>query len=100
MWKKEYLDKIIVWEFKHTWEQEVNIDLIKEKWSHLWYISFTHFWENPHYTLVKLLRNDSEITDIKLTISKEQAMKIAKELDLIYQKSSMFRNAWTYVKNN
>jgi len=96
MKKKEYLDKIIVWDFKHTGEIQINIDLIKDNWSHLWYINFTNFWDNPHYRIIKLLRKDSEITDIKITISKEQAMKIVKELNLIYHKSFLFNHAWHY----
>ena len=93
---KEYLNKIIVWEFKHTWEQEINIDLVIEKWSHLWYISVTNFSQKENFKLIKILRKDSKIRDIKFTISKKQALDVVKQLNLTYYPSYIFKNAWNY----
>ena len=92
MKNKEYLNDIVI-DYKHTWILQVNVDLIIKKWNHLWYIYYSNFWDKPKYRLVKLLRKDSEITDIKVAITKKQTLEIVDKLSLNYYKSYIFKNA-------
>ncbi len=69
---------ITVGEFKSTGINEVSIEMVIKQWNHLWWIAQ---W-NEEYRIIKYVRKDSGLTDIKLTISEEQANEIIKILNL------------------
>lgn len=72
--------KIVKGEFNDTGVNDVDIDLIASKWNHLWMLAE---WQiDNSWRVVKYVRKDSCITEIKLTISWQQANEIVKKLDL------------------
>ena len=92
---KEYLDNIIIWEYEITWILQIDTNLVIEHWSHLWYIFHSKVWGGNKFQLVKKLRKDSDIRDIKLTISEYQANILINKLKLNkYQE--FFKNMWVY----
>lgn len=74
--KKEI--KITKGELKHTGINEVDIDLIVKKWNHLWIL--TEWTRDNSWRVVKYVRKDSPMTQIKITISWKQANEIAEKL--------------------
>mgnify|MGYP003658791215 FL=1 len=72
--------KIVKGEFKDTGINEIDIDLVASKWSHLWML--TEWQRDNSWRVVKYIRKDSGITEIKLTISWQQANELVKKLGL------------------
>lgn len=75
------MKSIVLGKFKDTGINEIDIDLVTSKWNHLWMLTE---WERDNsWRVVKYVRKDSGITEIKLTISWQQANEIVKKLDLM-----------------
>ncbi|MCK9456999.1 MAG: hypothetical protein M0R31_06870 [Candidatus Riflebacteria bacterium] len=72
--------KIVKGEFKDTGINEIDIDLVVSKWNHLWVL--TEWQRDNSWRVIKYIRKDSPITEIKLTISWQQANELVKRLDL------------------
>ena len=72
--------QIVKGEFKDTGINEIDIDLVASKWNHLWML--TEWQSDNSWRVVKYIRKDSGITEIKLTISWQQANDLVKRLDL------------------
>ena len=67
--------------FKYTGINDIDIDLVTDKWNHLWMLAE---WKvDNSWKIVKYIRKDSQNTEIKLTISCEQATELIKNLGLI-----------------
>jgi len=99
---------IIKGEFKLTGINKIDIDLVIRKWNHLWWLAE---WKGGDWRLIKYLRKDSGITEIKLIISEEQAKELIEKLSLVSENggfSSAFNwrrqsdidslNAWRITK--
>ena len=85
--------KIVKGEFKDTGINEVDIDLIVNKWNHLWVLAE---WQRDNsWRIIKYIRKDSGITEIKITISCQQANEIVKRLDL-KPEQSIFRSGYSW----
>lgn len=72
--------KIVLGEFKDTGINKIDVDLVINKWNHLWIL--TEWQIDNSWRIVKYLRKDSPITKIKITISYKQAQEIIEKLDL------------------
>lgn len=72
--------KVVKGEFKNTGINEIDIDLVASKWNHLWMLA--EWQEDNSWRVVKNIRKDSETTEIKLTISWQQANELRKRLGL------------------
>jgi hypothetical protein len=72
--------KIVKGEFKDAGINEIDIDLVVSNWNHLWML--TEWQRDNSWRVVKYIRKDSPITEIKLTISWQQANELVKRLDL------------------
>ncbi len=82
----------IVGKFNNTGANTIDIDLVVKDWSHLWSIS----QYGAEFTLLKGIRKDSSITELKTKISAEQADELIKKLPLQMVKSTIFRQASTW----
>ena len=91
----EQKDSIVVGDFKQTGGNVVDVEKVCSKWNHLWSISQ---W-GDEFRLIKGVRKDSPIVSIKLLISKVQAMALIAQLDLVQMRSSTFRRASTWRKD-
>lgn len=109
------METIVVGDFKQTGINEIDIDLVIRKWNHLWWISE---WrgEDGNWRIIKYKRKDSPNTEIKLTISEDQARLLIKKQSLVsenggFRSASSWRrqtdidylNAWRtakYLKTN
>lgn len=88
------METIIVGEFKLTGINKIDIDLVIRKWNHLYWVSE---WRGSDWRIVKYRRKDSAITDIKLTISEDQARELIKKLSLISVNSG-FRSGFSWYR--
>lgn len=79
----------VIIDYQTTGNCKIDIDFVIKKWNHLWWLSQ---WNNE-FRLIKYVRKDSPMTDIKVTISIDQAYKLIKKLDLICEQSSTFSSA-------
>ena len=91
-------------EFKQTGINEIYIDNVCKMWSHLWMICEWRVTPaerklrpgaKDSFRLVKMLRKDSQITQLKLTISDYQARQLITRLDLTALNVG-FKGAWTW----
>ncbi len=73
------MSDIIIGDFNHTGINTINVELVCEKWNHLWLVSQ---WKND-FRLIKYRRIDSANTIIKVSISDIQAKEIINKLLLI-----------------
>lgn len=73
----------------------VDVEYLIKKWNHLYWIAQ---WENT-YRLIKMVRKDSPMSQVKVTISEEQAKELIKILGL-EPNSSLFKSATTWKKPN
>ncbi len=73
--------KIIKGDLKNTGVNEIDIDFVVSKWNHLWML--TEWQRDNSWRIIKYIRKDSQITEIKLTISWQQANELVKKLGLI-----------------
>lgn len=87
--------KDIVTKFQHIGPCEINIDVVSKKWNHLWKIIQ---WGKEEFRLVKFLRKDSPDTELKVTISKGQAIEIITKLNLVSIQSLVFNSGKTWEK--
>lgn len=88
-------ETIIVGEFKMTGKNEIDVEKVVKKWNHLWLIS----QYGAEFRLVKGIRKDSSISEIKLTISAEQADELIDKIGLAPIKSGIFTKALTWKKS-
>lgn len=83
----------IIVEYKLTGMLEIYIDKVISKWSYLWYLAE---WRHDNtWTLIKYLRKDSCITDIKINISEIQAKELIEKLNLISE-NNIFNSAFSW----
>ena len=75
---------------------ELDIDLVVEKWNHLWALIENR--RANEWQLIKYIRKDSPRLDIKLTISKEQANELIERVDLT-DYGSCFASYFTWVRD-
>ena len=85
--------KIIKGDFKNTGINEIDIDFVVKKWNHLWML--TEWQRDNSWRIIKYIRKDSPITEIKLTISWQQANELAKKLGLISTNTG-FRSGFSW----
>ncbi len=85
--------KIVKGEFKDTGINEIDIDLVVSKWNHLWVI--TEWQRDNSWRVVKYIRKNSGIADIKLTISCKQANELIKRLNL-KPANTLFRSGYSW----
>lgn len=70
----------LISEFTHCGPNDIDLVKVISKWNHLWYI-----YENrldDRFTLVKNLRKDSDIVDLKIKIPSEVANNLIDNLSL------------------
>jgi hypothetical protein len=85
----------IIKDYQLTGELEVNVDNVVKMWNHLWVIYEWRDSLNPNFRLVKRLRKDSEILDIKCSISTSQAMEIINRVEL-FPTNQFFPSSYTW----
>jgi len=89
---KSNVENIMV-EFQLIGENEIYVDIVVSKWSHLWYIAE---WRSDNsWRLIKYSRKDSPNTDIKITISEKQAQELINKLNLVSE-NQFFRSAYSW----
>jgi len=86
--------KILKGEFKETGGNEIDIDVVIEHWNHLWFISERR--QKDEWKLIKQLRKDSNLIKLRLTIFPNQANELIKRLDLKPDKSTIFKNTYSW----
>ena len=72
--------EIVKGEFKDTGINKIDVDLVVSKWNHLWLLA--EYQRDNFWRVVKYKRKDSEIAEIKVAISWQQANELVKRLDL------------------
>lgn len=85
--------RIVKGDFKDTGINEIDIDLVVTKWNHLWFL--TEWQIDNSWRIVKFIRKDSPITDIKMTISPQQAKELINKLNLIPTNTG-FRSGYSW----
>ena len=85
--------KIIKGEFKEIGINEIDVDLVVSKWNHLWVLS--EWRVDNSWRLIKFIRKDSQITEMKLTICDKQANDIINKLEL-KPINTGFKNGYTW----
>ena len=90
--------KILVREFKETGIKEIDINVVVSHWNDLWVL--TERRKKNLWTLTKQVRKDSPLLELRFTISADQAHKLIERLDLKADKSSIFKEvySWKTVK--
>jgi hypothetical protein len=83
----------IIKSFNMTGPCEIDIDLLEKKWDHRFWLSQ---WDTE-FRLIKYLRRGSGCTEIKCTISNEQAQEIIQRLKLV-STGSIFRSGASWRK--
>ena len=89
------IEDVVVKEFNDTGICAVDVDMAVKKWNHLWSLSQ---WKDT-FRLVKMLRKDSDIRDLKVEISNEQAEELIKRMSLVQIQSGVFNSGSTWRKN-
>ena len=89
---------IIVGKFNETGGNTININLVVSRWNHLWLIS----QYGAKFTLIKGVRKDSDLRQIKTQISATQANELIQKLGLKQMKSQIFTkgSTWRTYENN
>jgi len=87
----------LVTKYNLTGECEINVKLVAKKWNDRFWISQWH----EEYTLCRHAKNASNFskTNLKVRIPKQQAHELIGSLNLIDDKSTVFRNARTWMKD-
>lgn len=73
----------------------VDVEYLVKVWNHLYWVAQ---WEDT-YRLIKMIRKDSPMTSIKVTIGEEQAKELIKIVGL-EPSSGYFKSATTWKKPN
>jgi hypothetical protein len=73
----------------------IDIDEVAKKWNHLFLITQ---WHDEFY-LIKFLRKDSQIKEINIQISRDQALELIKKINIKKIDSSTFNFASTWVNS-
>ncbi len=84
----------IIKEYHMTGPCLIDIDLLEKKWDHRFWLKQ---WKDE-FTLIKYLRRGSGSTDIKCSITNEQAQEIIQRLKLVQTKNLMFNSASSWRK--
>lgn len=71
----------LITEYQLTGPCQIDVDTACEKWNHLWVL--LEWRANDSWRLVKHLRKDSPITQVKVSISRDQAKEIRDRLGLV-----------------
>ena len=79
-------------EFNSTGECIVDIEKICQKWNHLYLV----YRYDETYRFIKYKRKDSQIREIKVEISKEQALAVIKRMNLVETPGYPFVKVSTY----
>ncbi len=93
--------KILKGKFKETGGNEIDIDVVIKYWNHLWFITERRKdhakWRIfKSWTLIKQVRKDSNLIKLRLTISPHQANELIKRLDLKPDKSTNFKDVYSW----
>lgn len=94
------MESIIIGEFQMTGANKINVDLVIKKWNHLWWISEWRNEEDHKWRIVKYIRKDSPLTEIKLTMSSEQAKELIDKLGLVEEWCGVFRSGYSWRKQS
>lgn len=87
-------DSVVVGKFNMIGVNTIDIEKVVKRWSHLWFIS----QYGATFQLIKAVRKDSELTELKTKISAEQANELIDRLALESIKSSLFKKGLTWRK--
>ena len=85
--------KITLGDFKDTGENDIDIDLVSSKWNHLWML--TEWKIDNSWRIVKFKRKDSQLTNIKTTISHYSASILIDKIGLTSSNSG-FGSGFTW----
>jgi len=84
--------KKIITEFNQTGACEINLELVKQQWNN----QFTILVYDEKFTLVKYRKNSKGSVNLKVEISKEQALELVDALQLKCITDTLFKKAKSY----
>ena len=93
--------KILKGEFKETGGNEIDIDVVIKYWNHLWFITERRKdhakWRIfKSWKLIKQNSKDSNLIELRLTISPHQANELIERLDLKPYKATNFKDVYSW----
>lgn len=89
--------EITIGEFKDTGVSEIDIELVVSKWNHLWWLF--EWQRDDSWRIIKHVRKDSGITEVKLPISEQQASELILTIGLISSRLSLNGHSWRTEKD-
>ncbi len=91
------MKSIIIGDFKDTGLNGIDISEVVKKWNHLWWVS--EWRRDNNFRLIKYLRKDSGITEIKVSISESQARHLIETLELKCTQG-LFNSSFSYRRQS